>query len=87
MSARPELNLAVVHEDETDLYVVDEPSLGLHVYSETLEELRTEVESRLWFIWSEYAEEDPDRLTAAARRLRTAYLERFTEDENAQGAP
>jgi hypothetical protein len=66
-------------EETGQLYVVEDPDLGLDAFGYTRDELLDEVNSQLLTLWDEYANEEPDKLTASARRLRDRLRTRIRE--------
>lgn len=68
-------------EDSSQLYVLADDDLGIHVFAQTREQLAEELAEQLLFQWDAYACESPDRLTPRARQLHEALLARMREDE------
>ncbi len=80
LRANPPLKVEPHLDDETQqLYVVDEPSLDLHIYAYSREDLADELAEHLFFAWDAYAQASPDELTSKAEELRQLLLARFQE--------
>ncbi len=69
-------------EESAQLLVVSDESLNLNVYAQTREQLADDLVSELFFLWDEYATENPDNLTPKAQRLRESLLSRCKEDDS-----
>ncbi len=66
----PPLTLTPHLDDESSqLYVMMDEPLGVHVYAQTRDQLVEELAGQLSFLWDAYALEAPERLTEPARRL------------------
>lgn len=66
----------ILDEESSQLLVVDEESLNLNVYAQTREQLADDIVSELFFLWDEYAAEDPENLTQKARLLQENLVSR-----------
>jgi hypothetical protein len=76
----PELALEPVLDEESyQLLMVSDESLNIHVYAQTREQLADDLVSELFFLWDEYALEEPDNLTPKALQLRESLLNRCKE--------
>lgn len=71
-------------EESSQLYVVEDEDLNLHVFAHTRNELLDEIAEQVFFVWDDYLREEPDRLTESARRMVEAYKRRFREPAHAQ---
>jgi hypothetical protein len=82
IAIEPALTLSPTMDEETgQLYVLDNPELGIHVFARTRDELSDELAEQLLFQFDTYAQESPERLSRGARRLREALLARVREVE------
>ncbi len=80
----PALVLNPLLDDEArQVYVALEPSLGIHVFAPTRDQLADELAEQLFFLWDNYAKERPEKLTADAQQLQQALLARIQEIGNA----
>ncbi len=68
--------------DTEQLYVVEEPEIGLHVFSYTREDLIHEINEQLAMLWEEYVV-TTDELATDARTLQAKLLATLEEVENA----
>jgi len=69
-------------DDTEQLYIVEEPEIGLHVFSYTREDLIHEINEQLAMLWEEYAV-TTDELATDARTLQAKLLATLEEVENA----
>ena len=78
------ISLDITVDESGRLYVISDPTLGLHVYAysrvgDTHAELLEEVEDHLRFLWTRYAKAPREELApdaiALAERLRAAFRE------------
>ncbi len=69
-------------DDTEQLYVVEEPEIGLHVFSYTREDLIHEINEELAMLWEEYAV-TKDELAKDARTLQAKLLATLEEVKNA----
>ena len=77
----PPLVLKPSLDDETrQLLLVTNEDLGIYVYAQTREQLADELAAEVFFLWDEYAQESPDKLTDKAKELRTKLLNRCREE-------
>jgi hypothetical protein len=75
--------LTLQMDDDTEqLYVVEEPEIGLHVFSYTREDLIHEINEQLAMLWEEYAV-TTDELATDARTLQAKLLATLEEVDNA----
>lgn len=72
----PPLEFTVTFDREDGLYDLS-GDLDILLTAETRTDLLEVVEATLVMLWQDYALEEPDRLTPAARRLREKLLDRF----------
>ena len=70
-------------EESKQLLVVEDNDLDLLAFAASREELEAEVLSHLLLLWKEYAEEDPDKLTPVAQKLRKRLRRRIQEAAHA----
>lgn len=74
------LILDVKMDDESgQLYRLEAKDLGIDVFAQTREQLADELAEQVLFLWDAYAQESPEKLTSAARRLREVLLRRIRE--------
>ncbi|MGZ8927248.1 MAG: hypothetical protein ACXW03_02195 [Methylobacter sp.] len=66
-------------EESKQLLVVSDDSLNIHIYAQTREQLADDLVSELFFLWDEYALEEPDNLTPNAWLVRKNLLNRCKE--------
>jgi len=71
----------VLDEETSQLLVIEDESLGVHVYAQNRDLLIDDLTAELFFLWDEYALEDSDNLTAKAQQLKAALLERCQIEE------
>lgn len=64
-------------EDTKQLYVAVDDSIGLHAFAYTRALLADEINEQLVFLWHAYAQEDPEKLTESAQKLRQALRDRL----------
>lgn len=69
-------------DDTEQLYILEEPEIGLHVFSYTREDLIHEINEQLAMLWEEYAV-TTDELATDARTLQAKLLATLEEVENA----
>lgn len=67
-------------EESNQLYILTDQELGIDVFAPTRDQLADELAEQLLFQWDTYAQEQPDRLSRGARRLRQALLARLREE-------
>jgi DNA-binding transcriptional regulator YiaG len=80
----PPLSLTPTLDAESlPLLEAEVPDLGLQACAATREALVDEIVEQLFFLWDEYALEDPKKLSPAAERLRGVLLARMRESRNA----
>jgi hypothetical protein len=72
-------NFNVFQDPESNLYTVKDKELGINVYSERQDNLEAELSEQLVFLWDNYALEEPEKLTKAARKLKTTLLKYLKE--------
>ncbi len=72
----------VLDEETYQLLVIEDESLGIHVYAQNRELLVDELTAELFFLWDEYALEDSDQLTAKAQVLKAALLDKCQIEGN-----
>lgn len=75
----PALEFRIQREAESRLWVASDDDLGIHACGKSPAQLAEEIEEEIVFLWDAYACEKPERLTPAARRLRSALLRRIEE--------
>ena len=81
------LTLEPTMDDESgQLYRLEDSGLGIDVFAQTREQLADELAEQIVFQWDTYAQEDPKKLTPAARRLRAALSGRLRESHLAKRA-
>jgi hypothetical protein len=74
---RPALVLQPTLDESQQLLVVDDEGLNMHLFEYTREALVEEIASSLFFLWDEYAQAAPEKLSPAAQRLREVLLQRM----------
>jgi hypothetical protein len=79
----PPLTLKPTLDESKQLFVIVDDSLNINVYAQTREQLAEDLESELFFLWDEYAQEDSENLTPKANKLKQELLRRCTENHNA----
>lgn len=79
----PPLTLKPTLDESKQLFVIIDDSLNINVYAQTREQLAEDLESELFFLWDEYAQEDSENLTPKANKLKQELLRRCTENHNA----
>lgn len=72
----PPLCFEPVLDDSEQLIVVEDPSLSLHVFAQTREQLEIELAEQIDMLWAEYATEEDDKLTDDAKLLKAELLKR-----------
>lgn len=72
----------VLDEETSQLLVIEDETLGIHVYAQNREILVDELTAELFFLWDEYALEASDNLTAKAQALKTVLLDKCQVEEN-----
>ncbi|MGZ8927064.1 MAG: hypothetical protein ACXW03_01260 [Methylobacter sp.] len=72
----------VLDEESKQLLVISDDSLNIHVYAQTREQLVDDLVSELFFLWDEYAFEEPDNLTPHAWLVRGNLLNRCKESSS-----
>ncbi|MDP2903706.1 MAG: hypothetical protein Q8N96_11465 [Methylovulum sp.] len=77
----------VLDEEASQLLVIEDEALGIHVYAQNREILADELTAELFFLWDEYAFEASDNLTIKAQALKAALLEKCQVEDcaHAQG--
>jgi hypothetical protein len=79
----PPLTVTPVPEEETSqLLIVEEPSIDLHAFARTREELEQEVSGQLLMLWDEYGKEKPEKLTKTALKVQEALKQRIKETKH-----
>ena len=73
-------------EESGQLYKLEDQDLGIDVFAQTREQLAEELAEQALYLWDTYAQESPEKLTSAARRLRSALLRRMRENNLATRA-
>jgi len=68
-------------EETSQLLVIEDDALGIHVYAQNREILVDELIAELFFLWDEYAQEDSEKLTTKAQLLKDALLEKCNVGE------
>ncbi len=82
LAANPPLRLTPYLDEETSqLYVVTDPTLNLHVFASSRSDLLSEIAEYLLFAWEEYALGEAETFTETAKRLGEVYRGRFKELE------
>jgi len=66
-------------EESHQLYVVEEPRIGLYVFAYTRENLMDEINEQITMMWEEYAKADSEDLTEDANQLKITLLESIEE--------
>jgi hypothetical protein len=80
----PPLQLTPVLDDESmQLLEINEPSINLHAFAYTRDELIEEIEACLVFLWNTYVLEAPVALSNDATDLRQRLMNRMSEVSNA----
>lgn len=79
----PPLTFEPTLDESKQLFVIIDDSLNINVYAQTREQLAEDLESELFFLWDEYAQEDSENLTPKANKLKEELLSRCTENQNA----
>ena len=77
------LTLEPMLDESKQLFVITDDLLNLNVYAQTREQLADDLESELFFLWDEYAQEDSENLTAKANQLKQELLQRCKENFHA----
>jgi hypothetical protein len=72
----------VLDEETSQLLVIEDEALGIHVYAQNREALVGDLTTELFFLWDQYAQEDSENLTAKAQILKGALLEKILIEEN-----
>ncbi len=72
----------VMNEESGQLYRIIDEDLGIDVFAPTREQLVNELIEQMFFTWDAYAQEVPEKLTFAARRLQEALLKRVRRTES-----
>lgn len=70
-------------EETKQLFVIEEPRIGLHVFAYTRDELIHEINEQMLMMWDEYINISVDELASDAGQLREALLEKIEEIDNA----
>ena len=70
-------------EESKQLLVVEDEDIDLLAFAATREELEEEVLSHILFLWNEYANEDVDKLTPVAQKLRDRLRRRIQDAAHA----
>ncbi|MDR2427079.1 MAG: hypothetical protein LBD46_07900 [Endomicrobium sp.] len=66
--------------DETEqLYLIENPSIGLELFAYTRQELYNDIKLDICYLWEEYAKVDDDILSEDAKKLKTNLLDAFKE--------
>lgn len=72
--------IPVIDEESGQLYVVEYPDIGLHVFSSTREKLINEINEQILMLWNEYAMVDSNILAKDAQKIRVSLLELIQEE-------
>jgi hypothetical protein len=67
-------------DDDGQLYIANDDSLGIHLYAYTRQELINDVKSEIIHLWKEYANADDETLSKDARALKYRLLNAITEE-------
>ncbi len=81
LAIEPPLRLVPQQDEESRATVIfaSEPSLRMHVYAKSRDELIEESIGYLFFLWEAYAKANPDSLDSKAKDLAKALKTRITE--------
>ncbi len=80
LAISPPLSLDIVLDEETSqLLTVEDLGLNLCIGAETRDELAAEIGRHVAFLWREYAQENPLKLSPAAQQLRERLRQRLRE--------
>ncbi len=71
----------VLDEETSQLLVIEDETLGIHVYAQNREILVDDLTTELFFLWDEYAQENSEKLTAKAQALKAILLEKWKIEE------
>jgi len=71
----------VLDAETSQLLVIEDEPLGIHVYAQNREILVDDLTAELFFLWDEYALEDSEKLTVKAQALKAALLEKCQIEE------
>ena len=82
---RSPLTFTPVFDQSGKLLCAEDDLLNVHAFARDRRGLIEELERQILMLWREYALEDDDRLSAAAKRLKRALKERLEVSGNAQG--
>ena len=77
----------MLDEDTEQVFLVEEPSIGLQTFALTRESLIEEITAHVFMLFDEYARESDENLTAEARQLAARIRSRLTEVTDAQETP
>ncbi|WP_445245766.1 hypothetical protein [Microcoleus sp. OTE_8_concoct_300] len=66
-------------EDTSQLFVVEEPNIGLHVFAYTRDDLIYEINEQIVMMWDEYAKASVEDLASDAQHLRKQLLNQIEE--------
>lgn len=66
-------------EDTSQLFVVEEPSIGIHVFAYTRDDLINEINEQILMMWDEYAQANVEDLASDAQHLRKQLLNQIEE--------
>jgi hypothetical protein len=58
------------YDSESDLYVAEEPSIGVSAFNGSLEALKTDILDQLVLAWEVYAQADDSQLTRNAKQIK-----------------
>ena len=75
------ITFPVYTTNHIDYFFIDYKPLDIYVRANTVEELAEELEERFCYIWVEYVEENPDKLSKSARQLAAQLRELMEEVE------
>lgn len=66
-------------EDTSQLFVVEEPSIGIQVFAYTRDDLINEINEQILMMWDEYAQANVEDLASDAQHLRKQLLNQIEE--------
>jgi hypothetical protein len=80
----PPLSLVPFLDEEVgDFLHIEDLEIGLHVFAPSRTLLEEEIVQQLFFLWDEYAQEVPEKLTASAQQLQERLKRRMREETDA----
>lgn len=71
--------IPTMDEDTSQLFMVEEPSIGIHVFAYTRDDLVNEINEQILMMWDEYAQANVEDLTSDAQYLRKQLLNQIEE--------